>query len=198
MAAAQRPPIEARRQAAARRLRPALIKQLSTGASCSEVVIEDLLSHARMARSTFYVYFEDKGDLLLTLSARTRVELLDLALAIWAVKPSASRVTFTTAVQALTDRWADDCVLIGALIELSLTDRSVAAVAREHQAACRRACAAHIRAGQAAGAVSAAVDPESTAHWLTSMIEWGLFQMQPIDAGSQAALADVLWSALRS
>jgi len=49
-----------------RRLLEVVQQLLDEGESFTEMSVERLVSEAGISRSTFYVYFEDKGDLLRT------------------------------------------------------------------------------------------------------------------------------------
>src|SRR4051794_34010288 len=53
-----------RRDNIRRRLLAVLENLLDKGENFTEVSVERLVSEAGISRSTFYVYFEDKGDLL--------------------------------------------------------------------------------------------------------------------------------------
>ena len=53
-----------RRDEVRRRLLAVVEQLLTEGESYAEISVERLVSEANLSRSTFYVYFEDKGDLL--------------------------------------------------------------------------------------------------------------------------------------
>ena len=55
---------ETRRDDARARLLAVVERLLADGESYTEISIERMVAEAGMARSTFYVYFADKGDLL--------------------------------------------------------------------------------------------------------------------------------------
>ncbi len=53
------------------RMREAIAKLVANGERFTELSVERLVSEAGMARSTFYVYFEDKGALLRAIGSST-------------------------------------------------------------------------------------------------------------------------------
>ena len=59
------------------RLLAAADKLLGEGESYTEISVERLASEADLSRSTFYVYFEDKGDLLRSWLAQILAQVRD-------------------------------------------------------------------------------------------------------------------------
>ena len=94
----------ARRGEIGRRLLVAVEKLLADGESFTEVSVERLVTEAGISRSTFYVYFEDKGDLLQALTADVMIEVIDAARAWWALPADADRASSSSSPNASSPR----------------------------------------------------------------------------------------------
>src|SRR5947209_6331519 len=66
-----------RRAAIEARILAALEELLRAGASFTELGVERIASAAGISRSTFYLYFTDKTDLLIRLSASLKLGVFD-------------------------------------------------------------------------------------------------------------------------
>src|ERR1700710_2177587 len=74
-----------RREQMERRLLEATERLMRDGASFTELSVDRLATEAGMSRANFYVYFEDKGDLLRRLAGQVFGELADSAELWWGV-----------------------------------------------------------------------------------------------------------------
>src|SRR5436189_5393598 len=91
----------ARRGEIGRRLLVAVETLLADGESFTEVSVERLVAEAQISRSTFYVYFEDKGDLLQALTEDVMTKVIDAARAWWELPPEADRADVEVAMRGL-------------------------------------------------------------------------------------------------
>src|SRR5881392_1377465 len=91
----------ARRGEITRRLLVAVEKLLADGESFTEVSVERLAGEAGASRSTFYVYFEDKGDLLQVLTEDVMTEVIDAARGWWELPPEADRADVEAAMRVI-------------------------------------------------------------------------------------------------
>ena len=80
-----------RREEIALRLFAAAERLLDEGTSFASISVEQLITGAEIARSTFYVYFEDKGALVLELADRVTRQVGEAASAWFKLQPGATR-----------------------------------------------------------------------------------------------------------
>ena len=83
------------------RLLAAADKLLGEGESYTEISVERLASEADLSRSTFYVYFDDKGDLLRSWLAQILAQVRDAANPWWAMGPQSTRADLREALSAI-------------------------------------------------------------------------------------------------
>lgn len=81
----------ARREDLAEELLPILEELLANGSTYLELRVEDVIQRARMGRSTFYRYFEDKNDLLRAVSASALENIVTAAFEPWDLPSGATR-----------------------------------------------------------------------------------------------------------
>ena len=78
-----------RRESVQAELLGAVERLLERGESYTELSVERLVAEAGVSRSTFYVYFEDKGHLLRELTDEVLEQMLSSTRAWWARLPEA-------------------------------------------------------------------------------------------------------------
>lgn len=167
----------ARRDEVRDRLLEVVERLLETGESYTEMSVERIVSQAGLARSTFYVYFEDKGDLLVAWFAGITAELDEAARRWWTLGPGATAEDLRAALDGIVRAYRPHTTLMAAVYDASAYDPAVRELVetmmRRNTAGLRR----HIRAGQKAGFVDPGLLPDQTAGWLTWMAERGLHQL---------------------
>ena len=192
----------ARRGEIGRRLLVAVEKLLADGESFTEVSVERLVTEAGISRSTFYVYFEDKGDLLQALTADVMIEVIDAARAWWALPADADRADLDTAMRGIVAAYRGRMTLMAAAVDATSYDARVRERFGELIQLAQRELASHIAEGQRRGFVRRDVDAEPVAGWLTWMAERGLYQLVRF-ADDEAtverltrALSAIVWNTL--
>jgi AcrR family transcriptional regulator len=190
-----------RREQVGDRLLAAVEALLAEGSTYPEISVERMVGAAGMSRSTFYVYFEDKGQVLRAWFARIAEELAGAASAWWRLDGDVTRTDVHGALRTIVDTYRPHMALMAAVYDAATYDAGV----REEVDTMMRANAAglrkHIRAGQEAGWIAPNLPPAETAAWLTWMAERGFHLMlrQADDAQLRAltdAYTDVVWNAL--
>ncbi len=156
-----------RREELERRLFAATEELVGGGESFTELSVERLASAAGISRSTFYVHFEDKGDLVRRLAASVLTELREVSSTWWETADQAGLTAAVTAVVAVYRRRAAAFTVIS---ETAAYDPAVAAEVRTLMQAIIDATRDAIERGQAAG-VMRPVRPAETAAVLTWMVE---------------------------
>lgn len=159
------------------RLLTAVEKLLADGENYTELSVERLASEAGVSRSTFYVYFEDKGELLRAwfLEIFGRVE--GAARQWYGLPPDFSRDDLRAALAHVVGTYRPHTPLMAAVVDASGYDPAVrdlvTAMMERNIASMRK----HIRAGQSAGFVDPGLPAAETAAWLTWMAERGFHQL---------------------
>lgn len=104
-----------RQDALERRLFDATEQLIGEGASFAEISVERLAARAGISRSTFYVHFQDKGELARKLAATVLTQLGEMAQRWWHGAEHADRAALREAITAIVDvyrRHAAAAVLI--------------------------------------------------------------------------------------
>lgn len=189
------------REPAKQRLLSAVERLLSEGESYTELSVERLLQEAGISRSTFYLHFADKGELLRSLSADIADQLATATSVCWDLPPDAGRDDVTRGLQHLVQTYLAHAELLAAVVEAASYDTAV----RDHWNSLMEQtvtdAAAHIRRAQRHGSVRDDVRPTATAQWLIWMIERGLYQLirnaPPRTVhGLITELTDIIWCRL--
>ncbi len=165
---------------------------LQEGESYTELSVERLINGVGISRSTFYVYFEDKGSLLLALAEDVVLQLIGAAEVWWSLPADATEDDLEKALGGIMDVYLRHHLIWGALVDASGYDQNVRNAFRGVVEQAAGGIAKHIKDGQKSGHVRPGLDPERTAAWLTWMTERGLYQQVP--GASKAELAKLLRS----
>jgi AcrR family transcriptional regulator len=190
-----------RRDEVRERLLMVVEQLLDAGESFAEISVERLVAEAGLSRSTFYVYFEDKGDLLRAWFGKVTAELEQASGAWWRLGPEVERSDLRAALGQIVGAYRPHTPLMSALYDLSAYDT----IAREEVTGMMDANVAglvkHMRRGQREGWIDPSLQPKETALWLMWMAERGLHQM--VRGGDDAeiellvdAFTDVIWNTL--
>lgn len=189
-----------RREDVRLRLLEAIERLLDQGESFTEVSVERIVAETGISRSTFYVYFEDKGDLLRALSEEVIAQMHAASESWWRLEDADVHGLHA----ALTELVATYCAhrhLMAALADTSSYDAGVRSEFHRMILTGQSELAAHLRRGQKAGFVRADLDPEWSAGWISWMIDRGFYELvRKADADDLRALTDALtdlvWHAL--
>lgn len=183
------------------RLREAVERLMGEGESYTVLSVERIVREAGISRATFYVYFEDKSDLLRALAEDFMDRILVAAAVWWTLPPEADKSDLRAAMRAIFDAYLPHKVVMAAVVEVAsydaglqelfgrLLERTITEVAR------------HIEEGQAGGHVASGIDPRRTAAWLTWMAERGLYQLvapappEVVDRLLES-ITDITWNTL--
>jgi len=176
------------------RLQGAVERLLATGTTYAEIGIDALVEEAGMAKSTFYVYFEDKDELLRTLATEVIAAMVAIEGAWWDVPPGAGKDALHDAVTTMVDEYRRHGPLLAAITEAAIYDRRMS---EQFTAAVGGAATAGAERLRAAGVG----DPERVAFWLTWMLERGLYVLlMPATPRTRRrrldAFTEILWSVL--
>lgn len=189
-----------RRDEIAQRLFTAAEAIFQSGASFTEVSVEQLITTAGIARSTFYVYFEDRGALLLELADRV-TDIVGTSALSWLELPAtAGRDDLKKVLAELVATYAEHRHTLAAVAEAAAYDSRV----REQygQVMNRRISfmSEHFRRQQDNGMIRASVELDEVTPWLVWMIERGLYQLishqNTFSDSALEGLTTVVWQTL--
>ncbi len=176
-----------------------IVEQLvQGGAGYADLSVESIITAGGISRSTFYVYFQDKGDLLVAMAQNVISDLVATGSSWWDLPVTAGREDLRTALRVPIDTYRTHRAILGTVAETAAYDPRVR---EQHQSLIDQVVAAltdYIRAAQLAGAADPELDAARTAQWVIWMIERGLYQL--VGAADDAeveqqldALTDIIW-----
>ena len=187
----RRPTDSARRVEAPVRLVEATERLLSSGTPYIALSVEQLCSEAGVARSTFYVHFRDKGELVTRLAERM-LEQLSAAAAAWWV-PDADRDELRAATRRLVGIYSRHRAVLAALAETAAYDAELRAVQEGLVDEHARPLAELIESGKRAGTVRD-VHTRETVVALTGMVQRSCERLADGSGADLDRLAEALTS----
>jgi AcrR family transcriptional regulator len=190
-----------RRDLTARRLLPA-VERLLESDTYPEITVDQMAAEADISRSTFYNYFEDKGDLLRALTSDVMSAITDATRVWWMLAPKAEKADLRASLEHLFEIYSPHAALMRAVAESISRDPGVREEFHAYMSNGAGGIADYIRKGQAAGQLDTNLDPDLAAEWLVWMFERGLSQLSRTAEGYEPgrvvqAVTDILWKALR-
>lgn len=198
---ARTPGRERQRAATVRRATEAAEELLVEGVPFGELSVEQVISRAGIARSTFYAHFDDLGHLLRALGAGVVGDVVNAARLWMDLESDVTHEKLHAAVEQIVKTYRKRQRLLAALAEASTSDPVVREEFHSMFAAGNAELTKHIERGQAAGFVRADVDPEPTAGWIVWMVERGLYQQVRVAKPAMVrrhvdALTEIIWQSL--
>lgn len=170
------------------------------GASFAELSVERLVAKAGISRSTFYVHFQDKGELARKLATTVLDELGEVADRWWRTAEHADPAALRDAIAAIVDVYRRRAAAFTVVVEAATYDPTVADELQTRAQRIIDTARAAIERGQTAG-VMRDVAPAETAAVLTWMVERAGYQLvrggdSTHDPAFVDVLADVVWTTL--
>jgi AcrR family transcriptional regulator len=184
-----------------RRLLDATERLMRDGASFTELSVDRLSTEAGMSRANFYIYFEDKGDLLRRLAGQVFGDLADGAERWWSVAWRHDRGDVRAAMAAIIASYRRHQPVLVALNEMAGYDPLVATTYRELLTGISGRLTQVIEDGQADGSIRRELPTATTASALTWMVERACQQNLPnrpaaYDTELAITLTEIVWGAL--
>jgi AcrR family transcriptional regulator len=172
---------------------------LEEGETYTELSVERLVQEADLSRSTFYVYFEDKGDLLRALTTDLFIDIIAAAQVWWELPAGASKAEVRDALRGLMEVYVRHQLLMGAVVEAAAYDEGVREVFTQMMDTSAERVADHLRTGQKEGFVHPELDAQRVAAWVTWMTERGFYELVRSAGPKQrdnllTALTDIVWN----
>ena len=190
-----------RREQLERRLLDATERLMRDGASFTELSVDRLSTEAGMSRANFYIYFEDKGDLLRRLARQVFGDLADSAELWWAVAWRHDPDDVRAAMAGIVASYRRHQPVLVALNEMAGYDPLVAATYRELLNGISGRLTHVIADGQADGSIRRELPAATAARVLSWMVERACQQNLPnspaeYDAELTTTLTEITWGAL--
>jgi AcrR family transcriptional regulator len=160
-----------------RRLLDAAEQLVEQGESYAELSVERLVGEAGVSRSTFYVYFQDKGDLLAAWFQEITAELVDVAADWWKLGADLNRDDVHAALDRIVRSYQRHTTLMAAVYDTASYDPMVRQLVDGMMGSNIGGLRKHIRQGQRDGFVDPTLQPAETAAWLMWMAERGFHQL---------------------
>jgi AcrR family transcriptional regulator len=175
------------------------IEPMLESSTYSELKVEAIIKAGGIARTTFYVYFTDKVDLL-----RAMVESLlgeFHAVAFWRLPDDIDKEALREGLRLVVGTYRHHRLLLRALVEGAGYDAGLREIYDAFVGQGVVNATNHIRQGQAAGTVDPALEPEGTARLLICMAERSLYQIigvegRDYDRDLLDPLTDIFWRTL--
>lgn len=162
-----------RRDALRRDLLDAVERLIGEGESFTEISVEQLVAEVGISRTTFYVYFADKSEVLSAWFAEIAGDLAAALSAWWDLDAASTREDLRAAFGHVVRAYRPHAALMAAAFHAAAYDPSVreltAAFMDENIESLRR----HIRGGQEAGFIDPSLPADDVATWMLWTAERG-------------------------
>jgi AcrR family transcriptional regulator len=190
-----------RRAEIERQLLDATERLMGEGLAFTELSVDRLATEAGISRATFYVYFEDKGELLRMLAVQVFSGLTDAAHKWWDVADRRNAKDALIAMSAIIETYREHQALLTAVIEMAAYDADVAETYSRLLNDIIDNVEAIIERGKADGAIRPRLPTRETAAGLTWVVERTVHQTVRFTAPERdeqlaAALTEIIWSTL--
>ena len=144
----------------------------------SDITVERLAREAGISRTQFYMYFEDKGDLLHSLYLRIVSDSLSTIDEWWNEDGVAiDRDHLRRVVGRFVRVRARDIVVVRAISDSAATDPVARRAIDAIEARLIRRFATVIEAGRSTGAIDSEIDPTPTAEWFFWLLERAIAEL---------------------
>jgi AcrR family transcriptional regulator len=154
-----------RRNALEQRILAEIAELVRSGVTYTELSVEQIAQAAGISRSTFYLYFRDKVDVLLRLSESLKDESYALTTAWHPSGPDGGVDGLSRVYLLVLKHYREHAALLGAINEVAAYDPSLREAWTVHQDRFVRNTAALITEEQQAGRTPADIDP-----WLAARL----------------------------
>jgi AcrR family transcriptional regulator len=166
---------------------------IAGGERYADLSVERIIKAGAVSRATFYVYFQDKGDLLRAMAQDVIQDLFHAGNSWWALPPEADKARLREALLPAIETYRAHHAIFGAVVEAAAYDARVRDAFNVLMDRTIADLTTHIRKEQRRGLASADLDAGRTAKWLIWMIERGLYEfVSPADEREASKLVDAL------
>ena len=150
---------------------------VENGVRYADLSVEAIITAGGISRSTFYVYFDDKGDLLVAMAQDVIGDLLADGASWWDLPVDGTREDLRKALRVPIDTYRKHRTILGTIAETAAYDPRAQEQQQNLIDQVVSALTTYIGDAQRAGVADAHLDAARTAQWLIWMIERGLYQL---------------------
>jgi TetR/AcrR family transcriptional regulator, ethionamide resistance regulator len=171
---------------------------VENGVRYADLSVEAIITAGGISRSTFYVYFEDKGDLLVAMAQDVIGDLIADGDSWWELPVDATRDDLRKALRVPIDTYRKHGTILGTIAETAAYDPRAQEQQQNLIDQVVTALTTYIGDAQRAGVADTDLDAASTAPWLIWMIERGLYQLVGAANDEEVecqldALVEIVW-----
>lgn len=190
-----------RRIALGLRLLEAVERLVVEGESFTTLSVEKIAAAAGAGRSTFYLYFQDKTELLQSWFAPISEEVEAANRGWLEIDGASSKADLHAVLTEIVDAHRRNRAALVMVYDATAYDPIMRELVSEAMDRSVAVLAKHIRAGQKQGWIRDGLRPRETATWLTWMGQRGGHELLTLDDETRLpslvdGYADVVWSAL--
>jgi TetR/AcrR family transcriptional regulator, ethionamide resistance regulator len=176
-----------------------VVEQLvQNGTRYADLSVEAIIRAGGISRSTFYVYFADKGDLLVAMAQDVVADLVAAGMSWWNLPADATPDDLRNALRVPVDTYRKHRTILATVTETAAYDPRVREQQQHLIDQVVSGLTSYITDAQGSGTVEATLDASRTAQWMVWMFERGLYQL--IDGADDDeterlldALTDIVW-----
>lgn len=150
---------------------------VENGVRYADLSVEAIITAGGISRSTFYVYFDDKGDLLVAMAQDVIGDLLADGASWWELPVDGTREDLRKALRVPIDTYRKHRTILGAIAETAAYDPRAQEQQQNLINQVVSALTTYVGDAQRAGVADVHLDAARTAQWLIWMIERGLYQL---------------------
>lgn len=171
---------------------------VENGVRYADLSVEAIITAGGISRSTFYVYFDDKGDLLVAMAQDVIGDLLADGASWWELPVDGTREDLRKALRVPIDTYRKHRTILGAIAETAAYDPRAQEQQQNLIDQVVSALTTYIGDAQRAGVADAHLDAARTAQWLIWMIERGLYQLVGTASDDEVehqldSLVEIVW-----
>lgn len=176
------------------------VERLLNTHSWNELTLERICTESGVARSSFYLFFEDQEDLLTVLADRA-LELIVESGQGWFTFPSdGTKDDLLAAIEDMYSTYDRHAPILSAVFEAASYDDRAREQFTQIMSRSFAALTSHIVEAQRAGWIRPDINAESTALWLSWMgetgLRWLLGQQESPGRKMVQAYVDIVWNTL--
>jgi TetR/AcrR family transcriptional regulator, ethionamide resistance regulator len=171
---------------------------VAAGVRYADLSVEAIITAGGISRSTFYVYFDDKGDLLVAMAQDVIGDLLADGASWWELPVEATRDDLHKAMRVPIDTYRKHRTILGTIAETAAYDPRASEQQQHLIGQVVTALGTYIGDAQRAGVADPGLDAARTAQWIIWMIERGLYQLVGTADDEEVerqleALVEIVW-----
>jgi AcrR family transcriptional regulator len=174
---------------------------IDEGESFTEISVERIVAEADISRTTFYVYFADKGDMLSAWFADIAAEVAAGSSGWWEMGAQSTREDLRGAIESAVNAYRPHIALMAASFHAAAYDATVHELTDAFMESNVASLCEHVIAGQKAGFVDPSLPAADVAVWLLWMAERGFHAiMRDVDDAELQRQIDaytaIVWNTL--